>query len=333
MASIRAAGGEREFHLDRRQPFVFHRFSDSDYAPADRHDAFLARNIPKHYELSPLMPFFFDAAMLQIGQLAIVYVDIAGQRWLRGSAQVRAAPGDDLCINASLGIDARGIAGERPFHQTPGSAALTDLSQTSVHESTGGRSIQLIVPRSLATSAGLDVAELHGLVLRPGIAQMLTSHLLHLREAAHYLSVEDSPQMERTILDILRLTIAATGRADQLDSRALSSTAMERAQHEIRQNLGSSLLTATNLCRKLGISRSSLHRMFEADGGVQAYIRNARLDAARLKLTEAGETPRIIDVAERLGFADAAHFSRSFRERFGESPTAFLKKIDGGSMR
>ena len=318
--------------MELPQQFIFHRFSDADLAPGERHDAFASRTLPKLYELSPLAPFFINSAAVQIGRLAIVYVDIAGQRWLRGAAQLRAAPGDDLCINASLEIEARGIAGERMFHQRPGSAALTDISQASEHESTGGRSIQLVVPRALATSAGLNVFELHGLILPPGIARMLTSHLLHLREALVYLSVEDGPQLERTIMDMLVLAIAATGRASQLDARALASTAMERAQHEIRQNLGSSRLTATNLCRKLGISRSSLHRMFEADGGVQAYIRNARLDAARLKLIGGGDAPRIVDIAERLGFADAAHFSRSFRERFGETPTAFRKKIDGGSM-
>lgn len=318
--------------MDSLQKFVFHRFSDSDYAPNERYDAFLGRGIPQFYELSLLSPFFIDSALVQIGRLTIVYIDIAGQRWHRSSGHLRTAPADDLCLNASLEIEAQGVAGERYFHQTPGSAALTDMSQPSTHESTGGRSIQLLVPRTVATDAGFDVAELHGLVLRPAIVRMLTSHLIHLRDTAYYLGVEDGPQIERTILDMLHLAIAATGRADQIDMHALSSTALERARHEICLNLGSSLLTATNLCRKLGVSRSSLHRMFEADGGVQAYIRNARLDAARLKLVGGSEVLRIVDIAEHLGFADAAHFSRSFRERFGETPTQFRKKIDAGSL-
>lgn len=96
----------------------------------------------------------------------------------------------------------------------------------------------------------------------------------------------------------------------------------ELARAEIREHLGSRALTVANLCRRVGVSRSTLHRLFEADGGAQTFIRNARLDAARLSLLDPENRERISALAERLGFSDAAHLSRLFRARYGETPTA-----------
>ena len=67
----------------------------------------------------------------------------------------------------------------------------------------------------------------------------------------------------------------------------------------------------------------NFHRLFEAEGGVQAYIRERRLEAARLALGDPANGEPIYAIAERLGFSDAAHLSRLFRERFGASPSQF----------
>ena len=96
---------------------------------------------------------------------------------------------------------------------------------------------------------------------------------------------------------------------------------MMRARKEVQAHLGSPALTVANLCRKLGVSRSTLHRLFEEGGGVQAYIRDMRLEAARQALLNPENPERIGDLAERLGFSDAAHLSRLFKARFGETPS------------
>jgi AraC-like DNA-binding protein len=94
-----------------------------------------------------------------------------------------------------------------------------------------------------------------------------------------------------------------------------------RARTEIRANLESPSLNVAGLCRRLNISRSTLHRLFESEGGVQTYIRNSRLDAGRIALLDSTNDERIGAIAERLGFSDAAHFSRLFRARFDETPS------------
>ena len=50
----------------------------------------------------------------------------------------------------------------------------------------------------------------------------------------------------------------------------------------------------------------------------------ARIDAAKSALT--GQDISISEVAERLGYANATHFSRQFRQRTGISPRGYAHK-------
>lgn len=95
-----------------------------------------------------------------------------------------------------------------------------------------------------------------------------------------------------------------------------------RAERAIEERLGSAMLTVANLCRWTAMSRSSLYRLFDADGGVQAYVRVRRLArvAADLRTGGAG---RVADVAERWGFCDAAYLARVFREAYGVTPSEY----------
>ncbi|WP_174280391.1 helix-turn-helix domain-containing protein [Sphingomonas bacterium] len=118
--------------------------------------------------------------------------------------------------------------------------------------------------------------------------------------------------------------------ADPSTARAVPARPGKRALAEraIEERLGSAMLTVANLCRWTGMSRSSLYRLFDADGGVQAYIRDQRLArvAEELRVATAG---RVADIAERWGFCDAAYLARVFREVHGVTPSAYRARHAG----
>lgn len=65
-------------------------------------------------------------------------------------------------------------------------------------------------------------------------------------------------------------------------------------------------------------------RAFKASCGMSVlrYVRHRRVVAA--SATMMGKKPmKLVDVATQFGFADQAHFSRAFREEFGESPSRY----------
>ncbi len=299
-----------------------HRYTTADIAPGDRFDAWQSHwpNAAPLFDTEPLEAFRVSSELTRLGEIGFMYTDIASQRWKRDQRLVDMGR-DTIAVAVNLDGKAAGIAGRNDWAQMPGAAVIVDHRQTSLHDSAGGRSIGFSVPRQLAIEAGLDVAALHGMVLSPAESAMLTSHMLNVRDALPRFAEEDAHQLGKSLLDVLVLTLKGASRTEARGFREDVATLLLRARQEIHAHLGSSMLTIPNLCRKLGVSRSTLHRVFEPMGGVQTYIRDMRLEAARQTLLNPESVERIGDLAERLGFSDAAHLSRLFKARFGENPS------------
>lgn len=95
------------------------------------------------------------------------------------------------------------------------------------------------------------------------------------------------------------------------------SAAVRRMEESIAQRVG-----VPEIARALGLSRRQLERLFERDLGMTParYLRELRLERSR-HLLQQTRMP-VIEIAMACGFASAAHFSRSFRRRYGTSPKA-----------
>lgn len=93
----------------------------------------------------------------------------------------------------------------------------------------------------------------------------------------------------------------------------------------IESNLGDQNLLPAKICSVFNLSRATLYRMFEADGGVRRYIQDRRLFAAVWDLAEGGiKRGRLTRVAEKWGFSSNANFNRAVKTAFGMPPGALF---------
>ena len=67
------------------------------------------------------------------------------------------------------------------------------------------------------------------------------------------------------------------------------------------------------------MSRRTLYRLFDQEGGVQRYIQARRLERVRSALADPMDTRRISEVAAEFGFLRGDHFARAFKQQFGHS--------------
>ena len=102
-----------------------------------------------------------------------------------------------------------------------------------------------------------------------------------------------------------------------------ASAVVYRAKVVIDGRLSELDLDTTAVARALRISLRRLQEAFRMEGlSVDAWIWDRRLtNAHRLLSDPACGALAISTIAYRCGFASQAHFSRRFRQRFGQSPT------------
>ncbi len=106
----------------------------------------------------------------------------------------------------------------------------------------------------------------------------------------------------------------------------LDQAFLEKVISAIEKNIGDEAFGAEKLAVVAGMSTSNLNRKLNAliDQPAGQLIRTMRLQrAAELLEREAGS---ISEIAYQVGFRVPAHFSRSFKQQFGCSPSEFQRK-------
>ena len=125
----------------------------------------------------------------------------------------------------------------------------------------------------------------------------------------------------RSLLDLL-LAAATHVRSSMPKASKPQVGLRRRAEALIEMRLNQSL-GVQDLCDALDATRGGLFAAFRADGGVQSYVRRLRLERARAALADLERGEPIGTIALRLGFCDAPHLTRLFRERYGMSPREY----------
>lgn len=215
----------------------------------------------------------------------------------------------------------RAEVGGRDFNVSPGQLHLIDMSRRYVSDKSRSKSRGVLIPHSsigyVPTNdnalATIDPRSPSGRILLMAQEALVSCHDGGDRA--------DTQVVSDAFTDLVRLFMLRQRPSDHAaENDAYARSVMIRDQ--IAANLRSPDLNARTIAESFGISRASLYRHFEADGGVDHYIKNLRLDRCFAELSGAKPSHgRVKWVAEKWCFFNASHFSRSFRDRFGVSPT------------
>jgi transcriptional regulator GlxA family with amidase domain len=103
---------------------------------------------------------------------------------------------------------------------------------------------------------------------------------------------------------------------------------VRRAQEFIEAHAGSAV-TLADIALAAGVPTRTLLASFRSftDTTPMQCLRSARLKRARELLLLSGPNASVTEIAYDCGFVHLGRFAKSYAERFGESPSATLRRL------
>lgn len=309
------------------------RFSTDQFNARERISAwreFIGRMFCK-VNIEPHSPerFFSTATLRQLPGLALVSGDCAALSYVQSPSLIE---NDDVILTMAtqpwlLKLDGR----ETAF--AAGEAAITSAASVGTYSlPTGGRHWGVRIPLTLISPMVTDIEDAFGrpIPMREPAMQLLINYLRVVKDVADTELPELQHRAVTHIHDLLALAIGATrDAAETAGSRGVATARLRAIKQDVAGMLGRDDLSVAVIAARHRCAPRSVQRLFEAEGTTfSEYVLTQRLARARQLLVDprrAGE--KVNSIAFDAGFRDPSYFHRSFRRRYGESPSVVREEL------
>jgi AraC-like DNA-binding protein len=145
-----------------------------------------------------------------------------------------------------------------------------------------------------------------------------------------------TPEMRRLVIaqlcDLVAVTLGATRDAAALaEGRGVRAARLRAIKDDIEAHLANGDLTPGAVAKRQRISESYIRKLFEGEGtSFSEFVLVRRLERAHRMLTEPRWLYRsIASIAFDAGFGDLSYFNRTFKRRYGFTPSDIRGAING----
>ncbi|BCJ90181.1 AraC family transcriptional regulator [Terrihabitans soli] len=126
------------------------------------------------------------------------------------------------------------------------------------------------------------------------------------------------------LTDLIALALQASGDGrDIAQARGLKAARLRAVLDDIKRYFSKPDLDAADIAARLGVTPRYVHLLLEDTGRtLSEHVLDRRLAAAWHMLRDPAQRgQRIADIAFSVGFTDLSYFNRTYRRRFGETPS------------
>jgi AraC-like DNA-binding protein len=250
--------------------------------------------------------------------------------------------GDLIRTQSNISQDARGrfalyipIKGDLELLQfaraercSPGSMAMLSMEEPFTQRKLGDNdTIYFFMPHSFVDQR-LNCSQnlcARSFSIDTGVRRLVHDSVVSLQCGAAGMTDMEFRGAARILGELVLLALNSS--ADlQTGDRSVRTSNLARAKRIIRAKLGDADLTISDVAKQCGISLRYLHEIFRADGvTVSEYLKNQRLQRAKVMLESGGGDTTVTEVCFNCGFSNASQFSTAFRRAFSVSPRDVLR--------
>ncbi len=160
-----------------------------------------------------------------------------------------------------------------------------------------------------------------GFDARGGVGALMVDMLRSTQARWSDMTAPAREALGRQAVELLALAVEGDPRALESRGDTLRAAHLARMERVLAARHTEPDLTPGRIARACGLSTRHLHALCRADGmSVGERLRETRLLAVRTRLSRAGDTRSITEIALACGFSDGSALSRAYRARFGETP-------------
>ncbi|MGA3251388.1 MAG: helix-turn-helix domain-containing protein [Paraburkholderia sp.] len=281
--------------------------------------------LPSRSELEK--PFYASIDRYQVGDLAFTEVRSALTVLERSLARISVDKIRDFCFHVFLegGIENLAVPTNRRYSTASvASIVALDMGQPVRMQRNACRLLSLFVPAKIVQEVFPDPDAIHGRTLHGStpFAQLIVEHIAALARNIAYMNADEADGALRAGAQLL---VAAFGKEAGLSGnvRAAARAVMfGQVRRYIKAHLYEETLSPETVLDALRLPRRSLYRLFEHEGGLNAYIRHLRLRGAADDLARYPHVA-VTNIAYGVGFKSASDFTRAFRRAYGMAPQDF----------
>jgi AraC-like DNA-binding protein len=278
---------------------------------------FCANFIKSDIAALPDQPFHLEGKIRRLPGLGIAWAAGSG---LRASRSARHVANDDVMVTFNLNgerlfkDETRLRAGQGRVVLEAGPGGATIVAPT--------RHVSLTVPRR-ALAPRVLTAKSSVIPARNDALQLLRCYLGNLEHAPPATAAVQKLAVAH-VYDIVTMLLGATGDDAALArGRGVRAARIMAIKNDIAARLTEPDLSVATVAQRNRISARYLHRLFEEDGTTfSTFVLELRLARAERLLTDARHAQQSIStIGYDVGFGDLSYFYRSFRRRFGATPS------------
>jgi AraC-like DNA-binding protein len=330
-------GGGQSMTCDGDANYSTSRFSTDDLPERDRVSRWreVCGRAMMRVDMEPDRdyPFHCAAELRQLPNLALATITTTPNTLTRSRDLI--ADGNDSFIVVAAGAGRAQIAHKGEVHIIDSDCGwlIPSDEPTETIVRSPSRFVSLSIPASnlLPKVSGLNRAMTP--IANRDALRLLVGYLGYLSQDIGLSTPEMRHLVAGHIYDLAVLAIGAREDA-RAHHRGLRVARLHAIKADILANLGSHNLSADNVAFGQGVTSRYVRKLFEMDGtSFSEFVLSKRLERAAGFLRDPRYCAQTISaIAFECGFSDLSYFNRTFRRRFGATPSDVREqaRTDGG---
>lgn len=205
----------------------------------------------------------------------------------------------------------------------PGESVLLDMTSSARNRSRHAHVITMAVARDRVTDAtDADLRTLHGRRIDARVGGLLFDHVRSLAQRA-------SSVAEANLLPLAGVTSAILGLSlggDKPANRSPGGHRFDEIVSFVENSLADPAFGVEAVLARFDVSRATLYRLFQPQGGFAAHVRRLRVRRLRRQLSSGASEPTLEDIAIEAGFKSEGHASDAFLAAYGLRPGQYRRQ-------